>query len=203
MQGRHSLRRDLELVNDNINQIRRLRKSLRKVAENNNLVPMEVEEETNQEHHPMVASGDRQLVMKESARPIICTLVSCIQLGDATPNYELKNVHFTMLSSFYDISNEDPLIFIQDFYAMVQTFPLQCCAEDQLRRRCFPYTLKDRAKAWFMTLPPNPLRTWEVVYKKFMGKFYHHQKTTELHTKITTFAQMEGEPLHEAWDHFK
>ena len=73
--------------------------------------------------------------------------MSCIQLGDTTRNYELKNVHFTILPSFYDIPNEDTLIFIQDFYAIVQTFPLQGLIEDQLRMKCFPYTLKNRAKA--------------------------------------------------------
>ena len=112
--------------------------------------------------------------MKEYARPIIGTVVSCIQLGEAARNYELKNVNFTMLSSFYGIRNEDPLIFIRDFYATVQTFPLQRLMEDQLRMRCFPYTLKDKAKAWLMTLPPNSLTTWEAVYNRFMGKFYSH-----------------------------
>ena len=129
--------------------------------------------------------------------------MSCIQLGEATRNYELKNVHFTLLPSFYGIPNEDPLIFIRDFYAIVQTFSLQGIMKDQLRMRCFPYTLKNRAKGWLMTLPPNSLRIWAVVYEKFTGKFYSHQKTTELRTKIATFAQIEGEPFHEAWDQFK
>ena len=141
--------------------------------------------------------------MKEYARPIIGTVVSCIQLGDAARNYEFKNVHFTMLPSFCSILNEDPLIFLRDFYATVQTFPLQGLIEDQLRMRCFPYTLKDRAKVWLMTLPPNSLTTWEAVYENFMGKFYSYQKITKLRTKIATFAQMEGEPFHEAWDRFK
>ena len=100
--------------------------------------------------------------------------MSCIQLNEAARNYELKNVHFTMLSFFYGIANEDPLIFIQDFYAIVQTFPLQDLTEDQLRMRCFPYTLKEKAKVWLMTIPPNSLRTWEAVYEKFMGKFYSY-----------------------------
>ena len=129
--------------------------------------------------------------------------MSCIQLGEAVRNYEMKNVHFTMLPSFYGIPNEDPLIFIRDFYATMQTFPLQGLTEDQLSMRCFLYTLKDKAKVWLMTLQPNSLTTWEVVYEKFMGKFYSHQKTIELRTKIATFEQMEGEPFHEAWDRFK
>ena len=128
--------------------------------------------------------------------------MSCIRLGEIARNcnYELKNVHLTMLLTFYDIPNEDPLIFIWDFYAIVQTFPLQGLTEDQLRMRCFPYTLKDKAKAWLMTLPPNSLASWEAAYDKFMGKFYSHQRTTKLRAKIATFAQMEGEPFHEAWD---
>ena len=90
--------------------------------------------------------------------------MSCIQLGEAARNYELKNVHFTMFPSFYGIPNEDLLIFIRDFYATVQTFSLQGLTEDQLRMRCFPYSLKDRVKAWLMTFASNSLRTWEVVF---------------------------------------
>ena len=151
----------------------------------------------------MAADGERQLVMKEYARPIIGMTVSYIQLSEVAWNYELKNVHFTMLPSFYGIPNEDSLIFIRDFYAIVQTFPLQGITEDQLRMRCFPYALKDRAKTWFITFLSNSLGTWDAVYEKFMGKFYSHKKTTKLRTKIATFAQMEGEPFHKAWDRFK
>ena len=145
----------------------------------------------------MATSGETQLVMKEYAWPIIGTIVSCIQLGDTTQNYELKNVHFTMLPSFYGIPNEDPLILIR-FYATVQTFPLQGLTKDQLRMRCFPFILKDRAKDSLMIFPQNSLTLWEAVYNWFIGKFYSHQKTTKLRMKIA--AQMEGEPFHEAWD---
>ena len=67
----------------------------------------------------MVVGGERQLVMKEYAWLIIGTTMSCIQLGEAARNYELKNVHFTMLPSFYGIPNEASLIFIRDFYATI------------------------------------------------------------------------------------
>ena len=77
---------------------------------------------------------------------------------------------------------------------------MQVLTEDQLRIRCFPYTLKDRAKAWLISLPPNSLTTWEAVYDKFISKFYSHQKTTDLGTKIATLAQLKGRPFHEAWD---
>ncbi|KAL5775006.1 hypothetical protein ACOSP7_012563 [Xanthoceras sorbifolium] len=69
--------------------------------------------------------------------------------------------------------------------------------------RCFPYTMKDVAKQWLMTLPAASLCTWSAVYKKFMGKFYSHQKTAEIRNKIACFTQGDGESFHEAWDRYK
>ena len=81
MQGRHSLRGDLTPTNKNIHQIRRLKETMRRLAEENNLVPMEVEEETNQTSQAMAADGERQLVTKEYARPIIDTFLLLHTIG--------------------------------------------------------------------------------------------------------------------------
>ncbi|CAA0824293.1 Unknown protein, partial [Striga hermonthica] len=97
----------------------------------------------------------------------------------------------------------DPLHFMCEFYNVLQTFPLHGLNEDQLKMRCFPETLKDRAKAWLMTLAPDSLTTWEQVYTKFIGRYYSHQKTQELRSQIVSFAQQPHEPLHEAWERFK
>ncbi|MBM1019735.1 retrotransposon gag family protein, partial [Escherichia coli] len=145
----------------------------------------------------------QQQRMKEFARPTIGTSPSCIVLNNAARNYELKHIHFHMLPSFHGIASEDPLTFMRDFYSIIQTFPLQDLTEDQLRMRCFPYTLKDAAKTWFMTLAPGSLNTWDAVYNRFISKFYSHAKTAELRSKITNFFQMEGEVFHETWDRYK
>src|SRR5262249_32362602 len=100
-----------------------------------------------------------------------------------------------MLSSFYGMPNEDPLTFIKDFYTTIQTFLLQGLTEDQLRMRCFPYTLKDKTKAWLMTLTSGSITTWDTVYNHFIGKFYSHRKIAEVRSKFATFTQIEGEPF--------
>nr|GMD03937.1 TMV resistance protein N-like [Ipomoea batatas] len=141
-------------------------------------------------------------LMKDFGKPQVGGSPSCIVLTDAARNYELKTVHYNQLPSFHGTANEDALTFIRDFYGIVQHFPLNDLTEDALRMRCFPYTLKDAAKTWFMTLTPGSLRTWLEVYNKFIGKFYSHAKTAELRRKITTFSQAEGEPFHEAWERF-
>nr|GLL27278.1 uncharacterized protein LOC109169442 [Ipomoea trifida] len=141
--------------------------------------------------------------MKDFGRPQVGGSPSCIVLTDAARNYELKTVHYNQLPSFHGSASEDALTFIRDFYGIVQHFPLNDLTEDALRMRCFPYTLKDAAKIWFMSLTPGSLRTWPEVYNKFIGKFYSHAKTAELRRKIATFSQAEGEPFHEAWERFK
>ncbi|XP_031094188.1 uncharacterized protein LOC115998667 [Ipomoea triloba] len=153
-----------------------------------------------QPHRPNPQPNPR--LMKDFGRPQVGASPSCIVLTDAARNYELKTVHYNQLPSFHGSASEDALTFIRDFYGIVQQFPLNDLTEDALRMRCFPYTLKDAAKTWFMTLTPGSLRTWPEVYNKFIGKFYSHAKTAELRRKIATFSQAEGEPFHEAWERF-
>ena len=69
--------------------------------------------------------------------------------------------------------------------------------------RCFPYTLKDRAKTWLINLPEGSLGTWEGVYDKLMMRYYSPQKTVDLRSKICSFSQLDGEPFHETWEPFK
>ena len=90
--------------------------------------------------------------LRDIQRPVIGTSPSCIRLSAAARNYELKNIHFSMLPSFHGLPSEDPLTFVREFYTTIQTFPLNGLTEDELRMRCFPYTLKDRAKMWFINL---------------------------------------------------
>ena len=60
MQDRCSLEGDLTPTNDKINQIRRLREHLRRLAEEHNIVPMVIEKGNNQ------AINQWQLVKKDS-----------------------------------------------------------------------------------------------------------------------------------------
>ena len=136
-------------------------------------------------------------------RPTIGSSPLCIRLSESARNYELKTLHFNMLPSFHGLPSEDPLSFIREFFSTIQTFPLQGASEEDLRMRCFPHTLKDRAKAWLMNLPEESLATWEEVYDKFITRFYSPQKTGELRSKIMQFFQMDGEPFHECWERFK
>ena len=93
-----------------------------------------------------------RMSMREIQRPVIGVSPSCIWLSPAVRNYEVKNIHFTMLPSFHGLPSKDPLTFLREFSTTIQTFPLHGLMEDELRMRCFPYTLKDKAKIWLINL---------------------------------------------------
>ena len=87
-----------------------------------------------------------RVALRDIQRLVIGASPSCIRLSDGARNYELKAIHFGMLPSFHGLPLEDALKFLREFYTTIQTFPLHGLTEDELRMRCFPYTLKDRAK---------------------------------------------------------
>nr|XP_028949313.1 uncharacterized protein LOC114821396 [Malus domestica] len=155
------------------------------------------------ERDEMAANQDELRALEDFAQPIIPNSPSCILLSTEARNYDLKSSHFHMLPSFYGIPNEDPLAHVKEFYNVVSGLPLQGVSEANLRMRVFPYTLKDKAKSWLMTLAPGSLTTWDAVAKKFLEKFFSTQKTATLRGQIFNFKQDDGEPFNECWERFK
>ncbi|KAM1376190.1 hypothetical protein ACFX2F_037958 [Malus domestica] len=151
----------------------------------------------------MADNQDELRALEDFAQPIIPNSPSCILLPTEARNYDLKSSHFHMLPSFYGLPNEDPLAHVKEFYNVVSGLPLQGVSEANLRMRVFPYTLKDRAKSWLMTLAPGSLITWDAVAKKFLEKFFSTQKTATLRGQIFNFKQDDGEPFNECWERFK
>lgn len=45
--------------------------------------------------------------MKEVARPIIDTATSCIKMGEVARNYQLENINYSVLPSFYGFRNKE------------------------------------------------------------------------------------------------
>ena len=58
--------------------------------------------------------------LREFARPLVGASGSCIRLGEAAKNYELKGMYYNMLPSFYGMPTENPLSFIREFYSVIE-----------------------------------------------------------------------------------
>ena len=53
------------------------------------------------------------------------------------------------------------------------------------------------------SLPLDLITTWEELAQKFLAKYFPPAKTAKLRNDITTFVQLEGESLYEAWERYK
>ena len=121
-------------------------------------------------------------------------------------NFELKPVMFQILQTmgqFNGLPTEDPHLHLKLFLEVSDAFKIAGATQDALRLRLFPYSLRDRARAWLNSLPSDSITTWNELTDKFLMKYFPPTKNAKLRNEITYFYQLEDESLYEAWERFK
>ena len=74
---------------------------------------------------------------------------------------------------------------------------------ENLRLKFFPFSLRDRKRAWLNSLPPESITPWRDLTKKFLMKYFPPIKNAKLRNEITSFYQLEDESLDDAREKFK
>ncbi|XP_073138626.1 uncharacterized protein [Henckelia pumila] len=97
---------------------------------------------------------------------------------------------------------EDPKQHLRIFLEIADTVKIHGVAEDTIRLRLFPFSLRDNARSWIQSLPLGNI-TWEDMASKFLTKYFPPTKSAQLKIEITTFHQQDSEQLYEAWEHYK
>jgi len=105
-------------------------------------------------------------------------------------------------SQFGGSSMEDPNLHLSMFLEVCDTLKINGASTDTIRLHLFPFSLRDKARAWLHSLLLGSISTWEELIKAFLAKFFPPNKTVSLRNQITSFTQRE-EPLYEAWERFK
>ncbi|KAI4299964.1 hypothetical protein L6164_033385 [Bauhinia variegata] len=111
---------------------------------------------------------------------------SIIRLIVEANNFELKYALLSMI-----------------FLEYCDTVKLNGVTFDAIRLRFFPFSLRDRARSWLLSLPIDSITTWDELLKAFLSKYFPPSKIAQLRNQITTFAQKEDESLFYAWDMYK
>ncbi|KAI3509441.1 hypothetical protein L1887_24710 [Cichorium endivia] len=129
---------------------------------------------------------------------------SPIYIPDNVESYvEIRPQLIGILTQFRGYKTDDPYNHLYEFLAVANANNPRNTDRDIFRLRLFPFTLKDKAKYWFTSLPSNSITSWEQLKSKFLQEFYPVSKTTEVRRAIQEFQQKPGEAFHEAFDRLK
>ena len=73
------------------------------------------------------------------------------------------------------------------FLEVNDAFKIAGATQDALRLWLFPYSLRDRARAWLHSLPSDSITTWNELADKFLMKYFPPTKNAKLRNEITSF----------------
>ena len=59
--------------------------------------------------------------------------------------------------------------------------------------KLLPFSLGDRAKTWFSSLPRNSIDSWDMYKDAFIAKYFPPTKIISLRNQIIKFKQLEQE----------
>ncbi|KAM6568680.1 hypothetical protein CsatB_016665 [Cannabis sativa] len=159
------------------------------------------------EANPIALADDRARAIREYAAPMFNELNPGIVRPEIqAPHFELKPVMFQMLQTvgqFGGSPTEDPHLHIRSFLEVSDSFKLQGVSEEALRLKLFPFSLRDRARAWLNTLPPDSVTNWNDLAEKFLRKYFPPTRNAKFRSEIMSFQQLEDETASDAWERFK
>lgn len=104
---------------------------------------------------------------------------------------------------FTGLSHEDPIVHIQNFLKISDTYTPAGVNVDYVRLTLFPFSLLGEAKRWLNSESANSITFWDDLAQKFLIRFFPSGKAAKLRSDILSFRQKGEENLYQAWNRFK
>ncbi|KAL4339367.1 hypothetical protein GQ457_08G025210 [Hibiscus cannabinus] len=131
-----------------------------------------------QQHQP-VGGNVGVLARPRAIRDHLTPILDDLNPGIVAPeiqaaHFELKPLMFNMLNSigqFGGSPHEDARQHIRAFLEVCNPFRQQGVHEDVLKLNLFPYSLRDRARAWLSRVPAGSLESWADLFRSFLMRY--------------------------------
>src|SRR5204863_4829593 len=120
-------------------------------------------------------------------------------------SFELKASVIQLVQNntqFGGLPSEDSNQHITNFLEVCDTVKIGGVSNDEIRRRLFPFSLRDKVRAWLQGQPKDSLTTWEEVARAFSNKYFTPTKTDKCRNGILMFVQLDYESLYESWERY-
>ena len=149
--------------------------------------------------------GDARVTLEALTAPDLEQSTRAVRfptLGEGV-KFELKTGVVHLLPKFSGTSLDDPIQHLDEFLEVCTSMCPSDVTQEQYRLRVFSFSLKDSAKDWFHSLPPNSVTTWVNLKKVFLDKYFPAIKSNQLKKKICNIEQLTTESLYDYFERFK
>ncbi|XP_021999695.1 uncharacterized protein LOC110897176 [Helianthus annuus] len=116
--------------------------------------------------------------------------------------FEVRITTLQSLPKFKGLATEEPYFHLETYDSICNTIGGQGFSSDDVKLVLFQFSLEDKAKRWFHTLPSASIYTWADMQQIFLDEFYTSQKTNDARRGLRSFQQQSGEMFHEAFERF-
>ncbi|WP_193450506.1 retrotransposon gag family protein, partial [Streptomyces plicatus] len=156
-----------------------------------------------EDNFQIMAAEPQVVTLRDYMYPTRTTQPSCITLPTSNATFELKSGLIQMLPVFRGMDQENPYQHVREFEDICGTMKYNQLSEESLKLRLFPFSLKEKAKAWLYALQAGSITSWGALVETFYKKFYSKQKTASIRQALNSFHQLEGETMYNYLERFK
>ena len=127
-----------------------------------------------------MANNEDKKVLRDYAVLSLTSTTSCIWKPTIqSNNFELKMAVIQLVQSTYKfggLPNNDPKKHAS-FLEICDTQKYNGISIEAVRLMLFPFSLKDKAKNWFYSLPRESISSWDEMASKFLAKYFSPSKS--------------------------
>ncbi|XP_042065259.1 uncharacterized protein LOC121808737 [Salvia splendens] len=103
---------------------------------------------------------------------------------------------------FHGRDDEDPVSHLNAFYELTNSHRPPNVEHHRIKRALFPFSLREKARAWYDSLPGYNIATFQELKSLFLVEYNSPMKIEKLREEITSFRQKYDESFAEAWKRF-